>query len=214
MRQVDRKLFVPPVYAERAYEDTPLPIGTGQTISAPHMHGSALGMIFDVMSTGAQPHQPIKFLDVGTGSGYFSALVATAFPNAEIYGVDCFAELVKQTREHCAAAGGRAASVQASLGDGWQGLPAAAPFDAIHVGAAATSVPHALLTQLKVGGRLIIPVGLQGGAQQLLQVDRLRPDTPGKALDMADFRMEEKAYVAFVPLIKKPEEVAGADSAL
>lgn len=209
MNQVDRKIFVPQFYAERAYLDTPLPIGSGQTISAPHMHGSALGLIYDVMKTGAQPPEPIKFLDVGCGSGYFSALVAAAFPNADVYGVDCFAELVQQTKEHCTAVGGNVARVDARLGDGWKGLPDEAPFDAIHVGAAATSVPPALLKQLKVGGRLVIPVGEQGGMQQLLQVDRLRADTPGDALDMRNFKVEHKALVAFVPLIKKPAEVSG-----
>jgi len=223
MRQVDRRLFVPPLYAEAAYEDAPLPIGAGQTISAPHMHGSALGLIFDVMSAGAgaraasaalpQQEAPVKCLDVGTGSGYFSALVATAFPNAQVYGVECFAELVKQTQEHCAAAGGRAALVHVRLGDGWEGLQDEAPFDAIHVGAAAASVPHALLAQLKVGGRLIIPVGQQGSAQQLLQIDRLRAGPTGAELDMADFQVEEKAVVAFVPLIENPADVAGSASA-
>ena len=248
MKAVDRKLFVPQNQEMRAYEDTPLPIGAGQTISAPHMHASALEALLPAIP---DPDGSYSLLDIGCGSGYFTALLATARPNAKVYGIDCFPGLLDQTKNHCNAVGQAAANVEISLADGWKGLPHAAPFEVIHCGAGATSIPSPLLAQLRLNGRMVLPVG-QHGMQTYLQIDRIRQDPEpigGKArasnrwngdglsqskpnvqpfspinqhsayngdnardVDLSCFRIEEKAVVAFVPLIPNPRNVISANA--
>ena len=211
---VDRKHFVPQSYKDLAYHDCPLPIGAGQTISAPHMHIHALEILYPVLQS-ASGKRNFRALDVGCGSGYFSALLATTAPQANIFGVDCFPILVDLSKENCRKLGGDATKVKFSVGDGWKGLPTEAPFDVIHVGAAATSIPVSLLQQLNTGGRMVIPVGPAGGAQNLMIIDRIRadkerPESDGSQLrsdiDMSCFQIEEAAVVAFVPLIRYPDD--------
>jgi protein-L-isoaspartate(D-aspartate) O-methyltransferase len=232
MKSVDRAKFVPQHLEKCAYLDRPLPIGFGQTISAPSIHSLALEVLLEVIP---DPLGVYNILDVGCGSGYFSALLAKARPNANVYGIDCFDGLLKQTNDHCDAV---AVDVQIIHADGWKGLPQVAPFDIIHCGAGATTIPSPLLAQLKLGGRMIIPVG-PTGMQTYLQVDRIQnddakanawngdglstpqPDTQAyspsnlhsghnggsdiRDVDLSKFVINELSLVAFVPLIPDPK---------
>ncbi|MBX2797057.1 MAG: protein-L-isoaspartate(D-aspartate) O-methyltransferase [Myxococcales bacterium] len=147
MRQVPRHLFVPPALRASAYDDTPLPIGHEQTISQPY--------IVALMSELAEIGHGRCVLEIGTGSGYQTA-VLTAL-GAEVYTLETRPELLEAARRSWSDAG--VPPVQFRVGDGRLGWPEAAPFDAILVGAAATSVPPALLEQLHPDGRLVVPVG-------------------------------------------------------
>ena len=179
MRKVARHLFVPPSAVAQAYEDHPLPIGHGQTISQPYIVGfmtEALGL------TDGE-----RVLEVGTGSGYQAAVLA------EIAGRVHTIEIVVPLAEESAALLKRLgyANVEVRAGDGYLGWPEAAPFDAIMVTAAAPRIPEPLKQQLKDGGRLILPVGDEW--QELVVVTR-RGD-----------RFEEKRVlpVRFVPMTGK-----------
>ena len=172
MRAVDRADFVlgGGSDAEAAYKDTPQPLGHRATISAPHMHALALSLLSPVLKEGA------KVLDVGSGSGYLTACMALMVgPEGRVHGTEIISELrdlgEANVRKHHADLldSGR---VDFLLADGYDGLAGQGPFDAIHVGAAAPSVPPALEEQLAPGGRIIIPVGPDGGAQALTQIDR------------------------------------------
>jgi len=147
MRTVPRHEFVPAAARHDAYGDHPLPIGHGQTISQPYIVGfmtDALGL------TGGE-----KVLEVGTGSGYQSAVLAQVAKS--VYSIEIVAPLAEEARERMARLGYRNVFVRA--GDGYKGWPEEAPFDAIIVTAAAPKVPEPLKAQLKDGGRLVIPVG-------------------------------------------------------
>jgi protein-L-isoaspartate(D-aspartate) O-methyltransferase len=179
MRKVERHLFVPPEMVAQAYEDHPLPIGHGQTISQPYIVAfmtEALGL------TGGE-----SVLEVGTGSGYQAAVLAEIAAHVRTI------EIVAPLAEEAAALLKRLgyANVEVRAGDGYQGWPEAAPFDAIIVTAAAPRVPEPLKQQLKDGGRLILPVGDEW--QELVVVTR-RGD-----------RFEEKRVlpVRFVPMTGK-----------
>jgi protein-L-isoaspartate(D-aspartate) O-methyltransferase len=174
MLAVDRADFVPPDQRGAAYNDTPLPIGANATISAPHMHAHALEELAPTLL--GRPGATL--LDVGSGSGillaYGAALVAGA--GGRVYGVEHVPELVAAAAGNLAKSAATAQLVADrvivnAVGDGFRGDPQHAPFDAIHVGAAAASVPQALLAQLAPGGRLLIPVG-GSGAQQLMAFDK------------------------------------------
>ena len=153
---VDRGDFV--LDPSTAYYDTPQPIGHGATISAPHMHAHVLEHMHDKLVPGAVA------LDVGSGSGFLAAAMCELVsPGGRVFGIEHIPALVEWSKRNVAkhhpqllATGGPLTLLE---GDGYAGLPAEGPFDAIHVGAAAPSTPVALLDQLKVGGRLIIPVG-------------------------------------------------------
>lgn len=173
MRRIDRRLFTrgvrnaaPP--PEVAYRDAPVAIGDGATISAPHMHARCLELLAPKVGPSA------KALDVGCGSGYLTLAFSMLAAGAKAYGIELGAELVELARANVAAADPTALdkSVFLQRADGWAGLPDVAPFDVIHVGAAAHSVPAALLEQLKPGGRMIIPIGRPDAAQHLVQVDK------------------------------------------
>lgn len=147
MRHVPRHRFISPALWDEAYEDHPLPIGHGQTISQPY--------IVAKMTELARVKQGDKVLEVGTGSGYQAAVLAEA--GAHVFTIEIIPELAREAATTLAALGyGR---VQCRQGDGYRGWPEHAPFDAILVTAAPSTVPAPLLEQLAAGGRLVIPVG-------------------------------------------------------
>ncbi len=154
MARVPRHEFVPAPYRDQAYEDHPLPIAQGQTISQPYI----VALMLEELSL--KPED--KVLEVGTGSGYVTALLAELA--AEVFSIERHAALAEEARATLARLG--YANVQLFVGDGSQGLPEHAPYDAILVSAAALRLPPALVAQLAEGGRMIIPVG-PGDAQQL-----------------------------------------------
>ena len=156
MERVPRELFVPGELRDRAYADVALPLTGGQTISQPYM----VAKICEALSLrGAE-----RVLDVGTGSGYQAAVLAELA--AEVHTIERIPELAEQARSRLPA------NVHVHVGDGTNGLPALAPFDAIAVAAAAGEPPTALLQQLAPGGRLVIPIGPP--RRQVLHV--YRPD--------------------------------------
>jgi protein-L-isoaspartate(D-aspartate) O-methyltransferase len=179
MRSVPRHEFVPAQYTAAAYENRPLPIGLGQTISQPHIVAYQTEVV--------RPREGLKVLEVGTGSGYQAAVLAAA--GARVYSMEIFAELATSARQRLERLGYR---VTVRHGDGNLGWPEEAPFDAIVVTAAASHVPPALVEQLKPGGRMVIPVGSMYGAQNLLQVDK----EPGGVV-----RTRFLLPVAFVPML-------------
>uniref|UniRef100_A0A674MN08 Protein-L-isoaspartate O-methyltransferase n=1 Tax=Takifugu rubripes TaxID=31033 RepID=A0A674MN08_TAKRU len=161
--------------ADHPYADSPQPIGYRATISAPHMHAHALELLSVKLTEGAAA------LDVGSGSGYLTACFARMTgPTGRVVGVEHISQLVEMSIKNVQAddpellTSGR---IRLVVGDGRQGFPEGAPYDAIHVGAAAPSVPKSLLAQLKPGGRLILPVGPTSGSQMLMQYDRQRDGT-------------------------------------
>lgn len=201
---VDRANYAPIA----PYQDSPQPLGYGQTISAPHMHAACLQSFEDIISShqhGAS-YSP-QVLDVGVGSGYLATIFARVNPQARVYGIDIVPELVTLSRINI----GRGDSellesnrITLSCKDGWQGWVEYAPFDCIHVGAAAAEVPQQLLQQLKVGGRMVIPVGPEGGSQVLYQIDRT-----GEQFQPSSYAMKELMGVRYVPLVKpaRPDEL-------
>jgi protein-L-isoaspartate(D-aspartate) O-methyltransferase len=179
MSKVPREIFVPDEAKFRAYDDTPLPIGHGQTISAPHM----VAIMCDLLDL----QKGMNVLEVGGGSGYHAAVMAEIIgPEGHVYSVERVPELVSQAREALKRTG--IMNVTVVEGDGSNGLPEHAPYDRISVAATAPAVPEPLKEQLKVGGKLIIPVDV--GYQELLLVTRKN-----------GFVVEEKMGVIFVPLI-------------
>lgn len=148
MASVDRRLFVPPDLQSEAYRDHPLPIGHGATISAPHMHAHCLELALPVL-----PESGARILDVGSGSGYLSAVLARLRPGARIIGVEYVPELVADSKANLRKDASLGAllddgTIELRCGDGWAGAPDAAPFHYIHVGAAAERVPEALVEQV------------------------------------------------------------------
>jgi len=162
MAAVPRHLFVEEALASRAYEDSALPIGHGQTISQPYVVARMIeALIAD------RPAK--KVLEVGTGCGYQAAVLAQVFE--EVYSVERIKGLLERARRNLL--GLRLANLRLAHGDGHAGLEKAAPFEAIIVAAAARSVPDALLRQLAPGGRMILPLhAAHGGAQRLVLIER------------------------------------------
>jgi len=180
IRTVPRHLFVDEALATRAYEDTALPIGHGQTISQPWVVAKMTEALF---TGGAQPK---KVLEVGTGSGYQGAILAAL--GLEVYTVERIGELLRIARKRFRTLG---LNVRSKHDDGRIGWPECAPFDAIVVTAAAPALVDALTSQLAAGGTLVAPVGASS-AQSLMQ---LRKDAEG-AIDESTL-----AQVVFVPLL-------------
>jgi protein-L-isoaspartate(D-aspartate) O-methyltransferase len=180
IRQVPREQFVDPGFEEFAYDDGPLPIGANQTISQPYMVA--------LMIEAAELKPEDRVLEVGAGSGYAAAVMSRIA--ARVHTIDRHAELVDAARRRLHRLGFK--NVELRVGDGTRGWPEAAPFDAILVAAGAPEVPATLKDELAIGGRLIIPVGLQQFHQTLRKVTRL-----------SETQYEEKdlGNVAFVPLI-------------
>ncbi len=179
IRNVPRHLFVDEALASRAYEDTALPIGLGQTISQPWVVARMTEALLDGF-TGE------TVLEIGTGCGYQTAIMAPLVK--KIYSVERIRELQLKTRQLLLDLD--IYNVQLKPGDGWEGWPKYAPYDGIIVTAAASELPEKLLQQLAPGGRMIIPVG-PSGCQDLLQVTR------------KDGHFEEVSLgaVSFVPLV-------------
>ncbi|MDE1892020.1 MAG: protein-L-isoaspartate(D-aspartate) O-methyltransferase [Betaproteobacteria bacterium] len=178
MAAIPRHSFVDEAIASRAYEDTALPIGHGQTISAPYIVARMIELLRLAKKT------PEKVLEVGTGCGYQAAVLSKLFK--EVYSVERIGQLLEKTRSRVWAM--RIHNLRLMHTDGSYGLVDAAPFDGIIVAAAPESIPDALLEQLSIGGRLVIPVG--GKKQQLIVVDR----------DEQGFTQQIIEAVKFVPL--------------
>ena len=180
MRTTPRHIFVDEAMAHRAYEDTALPIGHGQTISQPYI----VARMTEILLEGGIPD---VVLEVGTGSGYQSAILSRLVP--KVYTVERISALLQKAREAHRKMG--LLNVYSKHSDGSWGWEPNAPYDAIMVTAAPQSVPPSLLEQLAVGGRLVIPVGTKDGVQQL------------KLYVRTDEGVEEstKESVRFVPLL-------------
>lgn len=179
MRAVPRHIFVDEALASRAYEDTALPIGAGQTISQPYVVARMTEALVD-------GKQLSKVLEIGSGCGYQTAILAQLVDR--VYSIERINSLIGPARERLHALG--ANNVRMRNGDGFDGWPAHAPYDAILVAAAPGFVPPALVEQLTVGGRMVIPIGAQG-AQRLSLLVRTE----------SGIEEETLAQVSFVPLI-------------
>jgi protein-L-isoaspartate(D-aspartate) O-methyltransferase len=179
IRNVPRHIFVDEALGSRAYEDTALPIGFGQTISQPYI----VARMTEALLEGGVPG---KVLEVGTGCGYQTAVLAPLV--RELYTIERIEPLLTRARERLKELGIR--NVRFRHGDGALGWKAHAPFEGILVAAAPLSVPEALLKQLKAGGRLIVPIGPEG-EQELVRFTR------------REQRIERESLgaVAFVPLL-------------
>jgi protein-L-isoaspartate(D-aspartate) O-methyltransferase len=151
MRKVPRHEFVPETFRQEAYEDHPLPIGEGQTISQPYIVAAMLEHL--ALQAGDQAAE--RVLEVGTGSGYVTALLSLLC--ADVYSVERHAQLAAMAESTLHRLGYR--NVMIRVGDGSQGWPEYAPFDAILVSAATPEMPPALFAQLREGGRMVVPVG-------------------------------------------------------
>lgn len=160
MAQVPRHLFVEEALSSRAYEDTALPIGFAQTISQPYVVARMIELVLGARA-------PRRALEVGTGCGYQAAVLSRVF--AEVYSIERIRALLERARRNLL--GLRLANLRLAHGDGYAGLPDAAPFDAIVVAAAAPSVPQVLAQQLAPGGRMILPLRA-GGGQRLVLIER------------------------------------------
>jgi protein-L-isoaspartate(D-aspartate) O-methyltransferase len=158
---VPRHLFVEEALASRAYEDTALPIGFGQTISQPYVVARMIELLL-------HDRKPINALEVGTGCGYQAAVLAQIFP--QVYSIERIKGLLERARRNLL--GLRLANLRLVHGDGYAGLEKAAPYQAIVVAAAAPRVPEALLRQLAPGGRMVLPLKANGGAQRLVMIER------------------------------------------
>jgi len=180
METIDRGAFMRGIFAARAYEDMPLPIACGQTISQP----SVVGLMTQALNV--QPRD--KVLEVGTGSGYQAAILSQLA--RRVYTIDRHRRLVREAREVFAALD--LATITAFTADGSRGLPDQAPFDRIIVTAAAEDPPGPLLAQLRIGGIMVLPVGQSDAVQILIKVTRT-----DKGLDY-----RELCPVRFVPLIE------------
>jgi protein-L-isoaspartate(D-aspartate) O-methyltransferase len=180
MRKVPRELFLPPSLEEFAYEDTPLPIADGQTISQPY--------IVALMAEALLLRGGERVLEIGTGSGYAAAVLAEIAAN--VYSVERIGQLAERAAVTLSTAGYD--NVHVLHADGTKGWPEHSTYDAIIVAAGGPKVPESLQRQLKVGGRLVIPVGTEVRAQELVRLTRVSE---------TEFRREDLADVRFVPLL-------------
>ena len=180
VRQVRREAFVPEDLREFAYEDSPLPIAEGQTISQPYI----VALMIDALELKGGE----KVLEIGAGSGYAAAVLAQIA--SEVYTVERLEPLATKAAATLADLGYE--NVHVLHGDGTQGWSEHAPYDAIVVAAGGPSVPDSLKAQLKIGGRLVIPVGTDPRVQELVRVVRRTHD---------DYVTQDIADVRFVPLV-------------
>jgi protein-L-isoaspartate(D-aspartate) O-methyltransferase len=180
MRQVPREKFVAEKFQSYAYDDGPLPILAGQTISQPY--------VVALMAAELRLNPDEKVLEIGTGCGYAAAVFSRIV--SQVYTVERISELVSYARQKLDRLGYDNIHIQ--HGDGTKGWPEHAPYDAIVVAAGGPKVPHTLREQLAIHGRMVIPVGSQPRSQRLVRVTRKGPE---------DFRQELLSHVRFVPLI-------------
>jgi protein-L-isoaspartate(D-aspartate) O-methyltransferase len=180
MGEIPREEFVPPEMHRYAYEDGPLPIGRGQTISQPFMV-AYMAQVLELARTD-------RVLEIGTGSGYAAAVVSRIA--AEVHSIERVASLAEEARVRLQVLG--YLNIHVHVGDGSPGLPVFAPYDAIVVTAGAPWVPEALKQQLVPGGRLVIPVGSHLDLQELVRVRRT---------EAGEFASERLMGVRFVPLV-------------
>ena len=181
MRETPRHLFMPERVRSQAYEDHPVPIGYGQTISQPY--------IVALMTELLEPRRDARVLEIGTGSGYQAAVLAPLV--AHVYSLEIVRELAESASALLNKLGYRNVTVR--WGDGYQGWPEQAPFDRIIVTAAPPELPQALLDQLKPSGKLVAPVGSSIFGQDLVVVEKTRE---GK------IRRRSVIPVMFVPMVK------------
>ena len=183
MRAVPRHEFIPAGLRSRAYEDGPLPIGYGQTISQPY--------IVAFMTDQLAPRPGDRVLEIGTGSGYQAAVLAQLV--REVYTIEIIEPLGLRAEADLTRLGYK--NVHVRVGDGYAGWPDAAPFDAIIVTCAPNHIPEPLVQQLREGGRMIVPVGESGGAQELY------------LLEKRGGKVEQRAVlpVRFVPMTGRAE---------
>ncbi|WP_349256738.1 protein-L-isoaspartate(D-aspartate) O-methyltransferase [Methanocella sp.] len=181
MARVPRHLFVPENVLENAYEDVPLPIGEGQTISAPNM----VAVMCDLLDV----RNGDKVLEVGTGLGYHAAILSILAGSGMVYTVERKPELAYKAREIYKKLG--LINIDVIIGDGSEGFPEHAPYDRISVAAAAPDIPGPLIDELKDGGRMVIPVGHY--YQDLYLVEKAG----------GQVKTYNKGGVAFVPLVGK-----------
>lgn len=179
MERVPRHEFVPRDMRKMAYADMPLPIGYGQTISQPYIVGLMSGLL------DASPFA--RVLEIGTGSGYQAAVLSGLV--SEVFTIEIIEPLATRAREVLGRLGYR--NVHVKVGDGYLGWPEAAPFDAIIVTCAPEDVPQELIAQLREGGTLVVPVGQEGGVQELFVLEK----NDGK------IRQRSVIPVRFVPMI-------------
>nr|ACL14903.1 L-isoaspartyl methyltransferase 2 TIS II alpha-psi [Arabidopsis thaliana] len=195
MEALDRGLFVP--VGSSAYVDTPVPIGYNATISAPHMHATCLQLLEDKL------HPGMRALDVGSGTGYLTGCFALMVgAEGRVVGVDHIPELVdmsiKNIEKSVAASFLKKGSLSLHVGDGRKGWQEFAPYDAIHVGAAASEIPQPLLDQLKPGGRMVIPLGTY--FQELKVIDKNEDGS---------IKVHTETSVRYVPLTSRVEQLGG-----
>ena len=172
-------MFLDSIFEEKAYQDIAFPIGAGQTISRPHTVAFQTELL--------QVSEGQKVLEIGTGSGYQSAVLVAL--RVELYTIERQQELFKKTQLFLSRIG--YIPKKMLLGDGYKGYPAQAPYDRILVTAGAPEVPKELLAQLKVGGRLVIPIGK--GEQIMTVFDRISP---------IEFSKQEYGTFGFVPMLE------------
>lgn len=184
LRDVPRHAFVTEEYLSQAYENHPLPIGYGQTISQPY--------IVALMTEAAEVEAGDRVLEVGTGSGYQAAVLAEVAD--EVYTLEIIGPLAERAEEDLKSLGYD--NVRVYHADGYFGLPDEAPFDTILVTAAPDHIPQPLVQQLKVGGSLVIPVGPVGGYQTLWKLTKVSAD---------EVRTENLGGVTFVPLTREEQ---------
>ena len=184
LETVNREQFLKGLFAQRAYEDTPLPIDCGQTISQPSIVG--------LMTQALRVTNRDKVLEIGTGSGYQTAILSKLA--RRIYSVERFKPLYEEARAIFRKL--QLNNITSVWGDGSQGVVEQQPFDRIIVTAAAEDPPPTLLNQLKIGGIMVIPVGQSDEIQKLIRVERTENN----------FKYEDLCDVRFVPLLEGREE--------
>ncbi|GGE38300.1 hypothetical protein GCM10007276_14610 [Agaricicola taiwanensis] len=193
MRSVPREVFVEPGFEDFAYDDAPLPIGHGQTISQPY--------IVALMAEAAEIKPSDHVLEVGAGSGYAAAVLSLMA--RQVHAIEWHRGLGEAAERRLRKHGFN--NVELRVGDGTSGWREAAPFDAILVAAGAPAAPEALKKQLRIGGRLIIPVGSEEREQSLLKITRIGPD---------DFQQDDLGEVRFVPLVGEQGWAIGSSTPL